>query len=672
MKKRLFLISLLCCLLLVALAIGVSAAGSESNEYGAVTKIDGVDEPTVIDTTSRVVLKASDGSFYTFPAYYILADRTEFTWKINDKVNEILGINESNALNMKNYTVRMEIPEGIVTVNKEDRGGAYAFERSTSLVEFTWPSTLNYIGNYSFGQCSKLANIVNFEKYFPNITYLGSQAFYSNIWGTGMELVIPKGITSLSDRCFQGTKIFKAIVHSGVTVMKNHVFASCSNLTEIVFEGGCQLTEIGNYCFEYTKLTSFDFTQFADSLSKLGDGVFNTCTNLTTVTGFGLLNNPGITAVGPLMFSKCPLTNIELPPNITSIGTQAFYLHRSEQSELRIPNGVKTIGKHAFAKPIEVQGGAAGLKIYLPAGLETISGEYNMEYWHFTEMYIPSGIKIPTGFIHGTKTSGVTYYYTGDINTLEIDSVNNKAILGAEWVTLEQYNNIADKSTKNYIVYNYNQCDAFYKGNHKNVQSNPCVNICSVCNIKTVNHISDYETVIVEYVNGFMAQGERACICTNEGCTFKISEKLEPLFTCLGYSAYEGDKGGITIGFTTNIKAITDYSEVTGKTVKYGVFTALEKTLGNEDIFTKDGEAISGVINAEITNYQFAVFELKMVGFTDALKDVRLAMGAYVAVTEEDTTEYSYLQSGTPSENEKYCFISYNDVVKNSSSDTVQ
>ena len=37
-------------------------------------------------------------------------------------------------------------------------------------------------------------------------------------------------------------------------------------------------------------------------------------------------------------------------------------------------------------------------------------------------------------------------------------------------------------------------------------------------------------------------------------------------------------------------------------------------------------------------------------------------MVAYVAVTDGETTEYSILQSGTPGENEKYCFVSYNDI----------
>ena len=45
-------------------------------------------------------------------------------------------------------------------------------------------------------------------------------------------------------------------------------------------------------------------------------------------------------------------------------------------------------------------------------------------------------------------------------------------------------------------------------------------------------------------------------------------------------------------------------------------------------------------------------------------KDIKLAMGAYVAVTDGEATEYSYLQADTPLENEKYSFVSYNDVAK--------
>ena len=138
---------------------------------------------------------------------------------------------------------------------------------------------------------------------------------------------------------------------------------------------------------------------------------------------------------------------------------------------------------------------------------------------------------------------------------------------------------------------------------------------------------------------------------------------LSPLFTCLGYSAPESGKGGIAIGYTVNNEVVAEYVKATGKTLKYGVFAVSQKKLGNNDVFGKDGTVANGVINADLSNQKFSAFELKITGFTDDNKDTKLAMGAYVAVTDGEGTEYSYLQSGTPNEGEKYYFASYNDIV---------
>ena len=150
-----------------------------------------------------------------------------------------------------------------------------------------------------------------------------------------------------------------------------------------------------------------------------------------------------------------------------------------------------------------------------------------------------------------------------------------------------------------------------------------------------------------------------------ERCDDINNDKVaKALFTCLGYSAPEDGRGGIAIGYTVNNEAIAEYEEITGKTLKYGVFAVLQDRLGENDVFAEDGTVADGVINAEITNYDFVAFELKIVGFTTEIhKNAKLAMGAYVAVTDGEATEYSYMQGGEPNENEKYNFVSYNDVV---------
>mgnify|MGYP003305062600 CR=1 FL=1 len=82
-----------------------------------------------------------------------------------------------------------------------------------------------------------------------------------------------------------------------------------------------------------------------------------------------------------------------------------------------------------------------------------------------------------------------------------------------------------------------------------------------------------------------------------------------------------------------------EYEEITGKTLKYGVFAVSQDRLGVNDVFGEDGTTAEGVINAEITSYEFVAFELKIAGFTDEHKDTKFAMGAYVAVTEGEETE---------------------------------
>lgn len=253
-------------------------------------------------------------------------------------------------------------------------------------------------------------------------------------------------------------------------------------------------------------------------------------------------------------------------------------------------------------------------------------------------------------------------------------SSHNGAFKSATRISYATY--LADPSTYDnststiYLIYDTNYCDAFYDGEHLE-DNNPCVINCSQCNTYGVaekNPVHN-EDVTISYANGYNNVGSKITGCTNEGCKHNVTNEVKALFVCLGYSAPEDGRGGITIGFTVNNEAIKEYEDATGKILKYGVFAVLQSKLKDKDVFAEDGTAAEGVISAEITNYQFVAFELKIVGFTDEQKDTKLAMGAYVAVTDGETTEYSYLQSGTPNGNEKYCFVSYNDIVGAPSND---
>ena len=101
------------------------------------------------------------------------------------------------------------------------------------------------------------------------------------------------------------------------------------------------------------------------------------------------------------------------------------------------------------------------------------------------------------------------------------------------------------------------------------------------------------------------------------------------------------------------------------------MFAILKDKLGDGDIFAEDGTVAEGAINAEISIYDYVAVEFKIMGFTDAHKNIEIAMGAYVITTDGEATEYSYLQAGTPNANENYVFVSYNDVASAQDSEEV-
>ena len=275
--------------------------------------------------------------------------------------------------------------------------------------------------------------------------------------------------------------------------------------------------------------------------------------------------------------------------------------------------------------------------IFLNAQKKNIAGKafdtYTVINAYIDGVYAYSGsntIAIPSGY-ELWSTSGTEYCHTGKAFT--IDEVKEANI-----VLYSAYN--AEKVTVNGTT----MCSACYK--------------VYTCN----NPEHDLEVVSISYAK-YTENGTKVLKCNTCGLEKAYEAAVSPLFNCLGYSTPENERDGIAIGYTVNNEAIKEYENATGKSLKYGVFAVAKGKLGNNDIFGSDGSVADNVINAEISSYEFVSFELKIIGFTDEYKDAKLALGAYVAVTEGETTEYSYIQSGTPNEGEKYCFVSYNDIV---------
>ena len=627
MQKKIFL-CVLVAILACMLALGVSAAGAATNEYGEVTIVEGAEgDTTVISKDAKMVVKASDGTFYTVPSYYVLTDTAEFNWKQNKALNKFLGYSETmSAKNMKSYVIRMEIPEGITATELNNAAGADTME-GAPVVEVSFPSTFRHLGAYSFKGCKSLTKVTGLE----NITYFGEQVFYNGASiGTGETLVIAEGTEFIGARCFQNAKFVKIVLPSTIKTVSNQAFASCKNITEIDVSKCVNIQKLGDYCFEQTAVTSFDFTPFASTLTYLGEGVLNCCYSLATVTGFEKLD--GITKILAKTFYSCPLTSINLPKNITSVGDNSFRGHNSTQDVLVIPNGVTSIGEHAFTRT--KQGG--NVKVVLSASLTTTNGTYQFENWNVYEMYIPASFKsIPQGFVNNNKSSSIVYYYTGELNGLTVHATGNASLTKATWISAKDFTGA--QSGDNIIVYGYNHCDAFYNGEHK--------------------MSDDAEMQLTSYFEPITF----ASVCTREECGIGAIDKsatINPIFKYLGYSCTESPIGGVhsvTQGYAIDADALAKYREI-NLDFTYGfVASGVANPLAPENSQLVEQGKIVVVPSSFVVHDYFAI-KINGIPDIDEFKTKALIFCLYV-----DDNGIFYLDGGNTSESVNG--ITYNDIL---------
>ena len=383
---------------------------------------------------------------------------------------------------------------------------------------------------------------------------------------------------------------------------------------------------IGDYCFNQCTNLKYVNLEELTNLTLIGvdkGGAFNNCSRLFVGQALDLRDTVLKKIRGADNFYKVGFVDIKLPNTVIELGSGTF--KSSKLQNAVFPESLTAI-------PADTYSGCVSLStVYLSSELTTIGNN---------------------AFNGCTALETICFVGTeDDFVNLNVGATGNSQF------------------TKAKVVYNYNYCEAYKDGNHTvTTNTSACVGTCDVCEKSVVNHVNGNTAITVTYTS-YLSVGTKTTACKNEGCTYSETAESPKLFTCLGYSAPSYGSGGIAIGFAVNNKAIAEYEEVTGKTLKYGVFAVLKDRLGTNDVFGENGAAASGVINAEISRRDFAAFELKIIGFADEQKDTKLAMGAYVAVTYGEATEYSYMQAGTPGEGEKYCFVSYNDIAGEASTD---
>ena len=516
--------------------------------------------------------------------------------------------------------------------------GYNIFQSNTSLTEVSFPTTLKTMGIRGFTGCTNLETVIGFEN--TQLETVPQETFYK----AGVtSIVLPSTCTTIG---------FKAFADDHYN---NDSSKYISKLTSVTIPAGFVL--IDDYAFQNCKqLQTVTFLGDAGANAVIDQAAFENCYILRD------FNVPyGVTTLGNCVCKGAGIRNLTLPSTLKSINGNSHFNGSSLQSVtglentqittipyamfrgqklwtpdvVRIPDTVTSIDQYGFAD-------CGATKFILSARIETIGVEAFVNCANIKEVYIPDTVtSINNSAFNNSKTNNILFFvvstnsdYIGTIRT------GTKATTNAA-VDFETYssNTASYQESGRYVIYGVNKCYAFYNNEHKVDESNK----------------------VVEYANGYASAGTCTTSCTV--CLEKYTRELSALFTLLGESTPEFVEGTIAIGYVVNDGAFAEYRELTGKEITYGVFAVLQDKLKDNDIFDENGNKADGVIAQEISSYGFSAFELKISGFkTEEQKEASIAMGAYVVATKDGVSKYSYLQAEKPVGNDKYYFISYNDI----------
>ena len=319
--------------------------------------------------------------------------------------------------------------------------GANAF-RLTSVNAFTFPATVEVIGDSAF-EGTKLAT-ATFAETGSALTKVGSKAFALTKL---TEFILPessKNIT-LGDSVFNGVTTLKKIHFSSTVQGLGTSLTGCTSYNDITVHADNKAmykdpTQAIIYNAEKTAflliyddlsgkydvpegITSLDAGVFANqtgltaisfpsTLQTIGEGAFQYCVNLKTVTWSD--KGSSLTSIGKNAFKYCAaLTAFDVPASVTSIGESAFESCESLATVTMAKNGVSTftLGKKAFRYCYALS------SITLPDALKTLN-QYAFE--NCTSL---TTIELPANVSFGTNT--YVFQYSGLTKIVLPASVTN-------------------------------------------------------------------------------------------------------------------------------------------------------------------------------------------------------------------------------------------------------
>ena len=196
MKKVFLLLSLMaitCCFLVM----GVSAA--TTNEFGDAQTLANIDMNGMnTDTEARVVLRLSDGEYYTYPSAYIFRSGAQLQFDYSP-ISKALGQSITSA-----NVIRLEVPSNIVNIAY---GGISGYSQLLE-IRFLEDSSLETVGGGGFYN-NPLLEKINLPSSLKEFT--GTQIFNACYALHTVTFAENSQLTKIPDYCFQNCRALKSL-----------------------------------------------------------------------------------------------------------------------------------------------------------------------------------------------------------------------------------------------------------------------------------------------------------------------------------------------------------------------------------------------------------------------------------------------------------------------------
>ena len=461
----------------------------------------------------------------------------------------------------------------------------------------------------------------------------------------------------------------RVLMDDGITYPSAYIFTSINNIgfDALNTATGKNYTETSVVAIEYPEGCTYINRTFAGSTaikqvyfsSTVTDFQWGTFLNSSNLEIIEFSKNCSISAINTDAFAGTAVKTLKLPNTVLTV-RENFIRGCSKLETVYFGASFSQIFNYnAFFS------GCNSLKtLYVPAGVFDENGDISLN-----PCFFGWNDRDHTGFAH----SGVIYY-TGTkeqaqkiINTerelyqnkYTSESDYNKAVWWViNLVSLEEYNALSteQKTSGCYMVYDYNECEAFYYNEHNYEGTGNCLDgvECTQCHDE-IDSFTEHNMIETLVYGSFMQAGVYNKYCSNASdCAVgKIANQEAPaIFVMNEFNGFsESGKDGIAFGgFQLNATALDEYNRVNSQaTVKYGVLLINPDYLDGKDSFFKDGKVNStvenkGFVQTDMSGARYANISISVTGFSGKAENLSLILAIYAYT---DANDVEFIQSQT-------------------------